>query len=206
MPAPWDLKLPSWLRNIVTPGVLTLILALIGGGSHTAGSTLSYALWQLLRNPELARRLVAELDCAFDEADTDFPSLAVLEAGPVLGSIVKETHRCAMAASGRLPRVVPNDGKQPLVVNGKRVPPGSIVGMSTYTMHTSREVWGSDAREFKPDRWTDTDSSAYASNLTVYSEGARNCVGQTLATAEIYLTLAFLFRRYDMRLVAGPLE
>jgi cytochrome P450 len=185
---------------------LTTSLALIGGGSDTAGATLAYALWHLLRNPELARRLVAELDLAFTAADTEFPSLAVLESGLVLSSIVKETHRCAMAAAGRLPRVVPNDGKEPLVVDGKTIPPGSVVGMSTYTMHTSQEIWGPDAREFRPDRWTDPDSHAHASNLTVYSKGARNCVGQTLANAEIYLTLAFLFRNYEMRLVAGPLE
>jgi hypothetical protein len=99
-----------------------------------------------------------------------------------------------MAVPGRLPRVVP-PGAQ-LVVDGKLIPAGvsgpctstliyetdvsnqTIVAMSTYTMHTSTEAWGPDAREFNPDRWLGPDAQGLEQWMCTFSKGARMCIGQ----------------------------
>lgn len=54
---------------------------------------------------------------------------------------VKEALRVGMAVPGRLPRVVPDSLTGPFMVDGKVVPPGTTVSMSTYTMHTGTSIW-----------------------------------------------------------------
>ncbi|KAJ9419789.1 hypothetical protein FOXG_06961 [Fusarium oxysporum f. sp. lycopersici 4287] len=68
-----------------------------------------------------------------------------------LNASVREVVRFAIASPGRLPRVVPQGGKT-LVVDGRVVPAGSIIGMSAYTMNFSKGLWGDDAATFNPDR------------------------------------------------------
>lgn len=47
-----------------------------------------------------------------------------------------------------LPRGGGPDGKQPILV-----PKGMPVRWSSYSMHRSKEVYGQDADEFRPERW-----------------------------------------------------
>jgi cytochrome P450 len=176
---------------------------LIAGGSDTTGYTLSFAIWNLLQQPALAARLVAELDTLFDDAAPAFPSLAILEAAPTLNSIVLEALRCGLAVPGRLPRTVARNATA-LEVDGRLVPSGTTVGMSAYTMHMDTEVFGADAATFNPERWTT--GMAKPANLVIFSKGERNCIGQSLAMAELHTGLAFIFRRFDIRLVGGPCE
>jgi cytochrome P450 len=176
---------------------------LIAGGSDTTGYSLSFAIWNVLQQPDLAVRLVTELDILFNDVVPEFPSLAKLEAAPVLNSIVMEALRRGLAVPGRLPRVVGRDAA-PLRVDGRIVPSGTTVGMSAYTVHMDTELFGPDAASFNTQRWTT--GRAKAADLVIFSKGERNCIGQSLAMAELHTGLAFIFRRFDLRLVGGPRE
>lgn len=76
--------------------------------------------------------------------------------------------------------------------------------MSTYLMHHSKVF--SDSQTFNPDRWlyktvAGNDSQKPLSRYLVpFSKGTRNCVGQNLAWAELYIGLAHVFRRVDFDL------
>jgi hypothetical protein len=50
--------------------------------------------------------------------------------------------------------------------------------MSAYTMHTSEEIWGPDARVFNPDRWLTPAAKSLEQYLCTFSKGARMCLGQ----------------------------
>ena len=100
-----------------------------------------------------------------------------------------------MPVPGRLPRVVPH-GIQPLVVDGKIVPAGAVVGIPAYSMHFDESIWGEDARKFNPARWQTEDAKELEKYLVTFSKGARQCLGINLAYAEIYLTLAMLVNRF----------
>jgi cytochrome P450 len=178
-------------------------VVLLAAGSDTTGMTLAYACWQILQNPQLLERLLAEVDPLFDAAAPHMPDMSVLETAPLLSALVKESLRCAMAVPGRLPRIVPENAKTPLVVDGQLVPAGTVVGMSAYTCHTDTEVWGPDAREFNPDRWLGPDSTAKFSDVMTFGKGVRSCLGQPLAMAELAMGLAFFFRTYHMELQRG---
>lgn len=107
---------------------------------------------------------------------------------------MKESLRIAMPVPGRLPRILPANGP-PLVIDGKVIPPGvrpfcflshgfnvlkcsqSIVGCSAYSVHYDESVWGTDARQFKPERWLMGNAKQLDNYLVSFSKGSRQCIG-----------------------------
>jgi cytochrome P450 len=173
-------------------------------GSDTTAFTLTSAVWHICHNPMIKRKLAAAIKEAIPEhREGEYPTLMQLESIPYLVACVKESLRIAIPVPGRLPRVVPGATAAPLVVDGKVVPPGSIVGMSAYSMHISEELWGPNARDFEPERWLGEGAKGLDEHSMAFSKGARNCIGQPLAQAELLLTLYMLFRYFDMELDAA---
>ncbi|OLN85051.1 Benzoate 4-monooxygenase 1 [Colletotrichum chlorophyti] len=173
---------------------------LVVAGSDTTASSATSAVIQILTHPEIERKLVDALDTAIPSAD-DLPPLVKLEEIDYLNACVKECIRFTSAVPGRLPRVVPAGG-EPFIVDGQVVPPGNVVSMSAYTMHTSVDIWGADARSFNPDRWLAPDAKRLEQYQVAFSKGSRMCIGQNLAPAELLILLAHIFRKYKLSLSA----
>ena len=56
-----------------------------------------------------------------------------------------------------LERLVPAEG---LSANGFHLPAGTNVGMSAYTVHRNKEIYGANADVFRPERWLNTDPAS----------------------------------------------
>ncbi|OAL43320.1 cytochrome P450 [Pyrenochaeta sp. DS3sAY3a] len=181
----------SHLEDKVLNGEATDILV---AGSDTTATTLAISIQEMIKSPNILKRLKDELKEAEIATEQDC-KLVKLEQLPYLTACVKEAMRYAMAVPGRLPRVVPN-GAEPLIIDGKVVPAGAIVGMSVYTMHSDKSIWGQDAKSFNPDRWQIGDAKELDKYLVTFSKGARQCLGINLAYAEVTLTLAMLANRF----------
>ncbi|KAF5701364.1 trichodiene oxygenase cytochrome P450 [Fusarium mundagurra] len=177
---------------------------LLVAGSDTTAYTLAVGITQIGKNSRVKDRLVKALDARAINAES-LPSLLELEQTEYLNATVREAVRFAMATPGRLPRTVPSNAP-PLVVDGQVIPPGSVIGMSAYTMNFSKELWGEDARAFNPDRWLGAGGKALDANMCSFSKGLRTCIGQNLAYAEMHYILAYLFRKYDVDLVDKEAE
>lgn len=175
---------------------------IIAGGDTTA-STFTYAVAAITGDPRIQERLISELETALAARGRkrgDRLPLSELEEIPYLMAVVKESLRCAIAQPARLPRVVPSDA-DPLIVDGKVVPPGvsllvssrshfsrqkanhcilplqTVVSMSTYTMNMSEDIFGPDVRTFNPERWLGPDSKQLGEHLYTFSKGSRMCIG-----------------------------
>jgi len=167
---------------------------LFAAGSHTVGTTLMVGAYYLLRSPEAKKRLEAEVRAAWPVLDQP-PSYEELEKLPFLTAVIKETLRLAVPTPAGLPRVVPPPGA---VISGVRIPGGSVVSQSVVFVSFSEEIF-SRPYEFVPDRWLLSDSKALDAWLVSFSKGPRSCLGINLAYCELYLALAHLFRRFDVR-------
>lgn len=194
------------LVDVPETQMVTEAANIIAAGSDTTAFTLAYACYQLCRNADIMKRLVTEVDAAYRASSDRHLTLVELESIPYLNAVVKEVVRAAHAIPGRLPRVVPSNLKVPLVVDGKVVPAGTVVGMSAYTMHRNKEVWGEDAAIFNPDRWLGEDSKRLMNNMVTFSKGNRGCIGQNLALAELHHVLAYLTHEFDMSLAEETKE
>lgn len=187
----------SALTHLSTADLGAEAVDLLVAGSDTTAFSLTVAFMNLGQNPTMKGRLVEELKAHISDVDR-LPSLTDLESIPYLNACVRECIRIASPVPGRLPRVVPKGN--PLIVDGQVVPEGTIVGISAYTMHHNRQLWGDDAASFNPDRWLRDKGKSLDQYMVSFSKGLRSCLGQNLAYAEIHIMLAYLFRKYDVQL------
>lgn len=183
--------------DLATAEAIDILVA----GSDTTAFTLVCGVRHICSNPKVKMKLAAALKEKFPDSQPDsYPGMLNLESVPYLTACVKESLRLAMAVPGRLPRTVPSDASKVFAVDGKPIPPGATVRMSAYTMHFSEELWGDDARVFNPNRWLDESSKGLDAHLVTFSKGARSCIGQNLAHAELMVMLYMLFRNFNVEL------
>lgn len=71
------------------------------------------------------------------------------------------------------------------------------VMISILTAQRRKDIWGIDADEFKPERFSkDSPSNRNPYAFMAFSGGSRNCLGQRFAYISIKIILAKLFRKY----------
>lgn len=68
---------------------------------------------------------------------------------------------------------------------------------SAYLLHTDPTIYP-EPFEFRPERWLD--NPRLLRNLFAFGRGSRNCLGINLATSELYLGLAMVWRRFRMEI------
>ncbi|KZV88089.1 cytochrome P450 [Exidia glandulosa HHB12029] len=163
-------------------------------GTDTTATTLSYLCYALSKHPLVVRTLQAELDDAMDDARR-IPDMSVLHALPYLNAVISEGLRLYSAAPAPLPRVVPVRCDE-LEIHGVKIPTGTVVATQAWTLHKQEHVFPNpDA--FEPERWLH-ESDDMKSNFIPFGMGPRVCGGQTLAMSMLRMTLAAVFRNFDV--------
>ncbi|KAB8071259.1 cytochrome P450 [Aspergillus leporis] len=186
------------LNSVPYPQKVTEAMDILIAGADTTASTLMAGLLHILADEKIQYKLVRALQDV--ESNKGILPLLELEKINYLTACVKESLRIGMPVPGRLPRVVPDNLAQPFTVDGKVIPPGTVVSMSAYTMHYNEELWGPDARSFNPDRWLQPESKNLDQYLCTFSKGARMCIGQNIAFAEVTIVMAYLFHNFKLSL------
>ena len=132
-------------RAELTAEALTQLIA----GSDTTSNTSCALLFHMLQHPACVKKLQAELDEALPSDDV--PSYEQVKNLPYLDMVIQETLRIHSTSSQGLPRTVPPGPGVDLA--GHHFPQGTVLSVPAYTMHHSKEIWGKDADEFRPERW-----------------------------------------------------
>ncbi|KAE8409546.1 cytochrome P450 [Aspergillus pseudonomiae] len=187
------------LPSVAYPQKITEAMDILVAGSDTTAATLTAALLHILADQKVHNKLVEAVQSVQPNEQGILPLLE-LEKIDYLTACVKEALRIGMPVPGRLPRIVPNNLSQPFTVDGKVIPAGTVISISAYTMHYSEELWGPDARTFNPERWLQPESKNLDQYLCTFSKGARMCIGQNIAFAEITIVMAYIFRNYKLSL------
>lgn len=102
-----------------------------------------------------------------------------------------------------LPRVVPPGPG--VTLQNHHFPQFTVLSVPSYTIHHSKEIWGDDADEFKPERFlnlTERQKEAFIP----FSYGPRSCVGRNVAEMELALIVSTTFRRYEFELYQDTME
>ena len=124
------------------------ITFLIAGHETTSG-LLSFAIYFLLKHPEVMAQAQAEADSVFGTDIDVLPSYPQVRKLTYVTQVLEETLRLWPTAPGfsRYPL-------QDAVIGGKyRLPKGSGVLVLTPMLHRDRRIWGPDAEEFNPDHF-----------------------------------------------------
>ncbi|KAL4804596.1 cytochrome P450 [Aspergillus unguis] len=164
------------------------------GGSGTTANTFVYALWGILRDPSIVKRLQQELDKAFPDKST-MPDSVTCAQLPFLNAVLSETLRRYPTITGLLPREAQEDS----IIDGVHVPKGTNVGTGNLTIHMDSTAFPNPS-SFNPDRWLSADTSQLQQAHIPFSIGPRKCIGMSLAELELRVWLAAFFLRFDARL------
>jgi cytochrome P450 len=166
----------------------------IGAGTATVSRALEETFFYILEDAQIAAQLTAELRAV--DIDGDLVPLKKLEQLPYLTAVVLEALRAAPAIPSRLPRINPTSA---MTYKEYTIPPGTIIGMSPWDILMDPRAF-SNPDKFDPTRWMGEQKSKLQRFLVPFGKGSRNCVGQQLALAEMYMVIGNMFRKYDMTL------
>jgi benzoate 4-monooxygenase len=164
-------------REELTAEALTQLIA----GSDTTSNTSCALLYHCLTNPEVVEKLQSELDTALPDINA-VPTFAAVRDLPYLDAVIHETMRIHSTSSLGLPRMIPPGPGITLL--GHHFPQGTVLSVPAYTIHHSKEIWGPDADEFRPERW-ETVTEKQKAAFIPFSYGPRACVGRNVAEFEL---------------------
>ncbi|KAJ9631113.1 hypothetical protein H2204_008335 [Knufia peltigerae] len=169
----------------------------IFAGSETTSSALAVVLFELLKAPDILKRVQDEVRSAFErEKDIDVARCSKLE---YLSAVINEGIRIGPPSVIGVPRVVKGHGEE---VCGKWVPGGTYLAVNQYAaFHATANF--TDPSKFQPERFLTPDADAKTSNdnLAVFQPflvGRHTCIGQKFAWAEMRLVLARLLFAFDI--------
>ncbi|EJD00090.1 cytochrome P450 46A1 [Fomitiporia mediterranea MF3/22] len=168
---------------------------LVAGGDPTA-HTMTFAVNEILKKPKVLAKLRAELDEVLPP-DCEIPTIEQVSSLRYLHLIIKETLRHNGPGFGTF-RYTPKDTE----INGVTLPANTTLALWNPQVHRDPQLWGADVDEFVPERW-ETGKAPLPGSYFPFSYGPRKCLGEGLAMLEMSLTLATLFKRYDLEFQAG---
>lgn len=185
--------------------LLTAMLANLGAGGDTIGSSIQAFFYFLLKsNSYYLEKVRQELGAAGHVAGggSDGRPVSYSECQKLvfLQACMKETLRMFSPVPWTLQRVVPAQGMR---IAGRHFSAGTILSVSPYAVHHNKDIWGADADEFKPERWLKDPKQVQEMEkyYIPYGSGYNSCLGHNLAQLELEKVTATVLRDFDLRLV-----
>ena len=176
--------------NIIAQCITFLI-----AGHETTSGLLSFALYALLKNPEVLARAYDEVDRVLGTDLSVLPTYAQVHQVPYVTQILEETLR--------LWPTVPMFTRHPYedtVIGGKyRLEKDTGVMIFVGMLHRDKQVWGEDSETFDPDRFSPEKRASIPPNAyKPFGSGQRACIGRQFALQEAALVLSMLLQRFEL--------
>jgi cytochrome P450 len=166
--------------DLTTEQIVDELISLLMAAQEPPAIALTWILDRLGREPELAESFVA--DSRSSRAD----------------AIVRETLRLRPPASGSLRRLL-----EPMQVGGRELPAGATVLVPTSLLHHDPRGFD-DPERFEPERWLGDSTPSWP--FFPFGGGARRCVGEPLAHAEIETVVPAVLRALKLTPLAPEPE
>lgn len=172
-------------------------MIMVIAGSDTTASTLACISYHLLSDPDLLKRLKAELGTVMSGADEP-PVAAKLEGLPLLNAIIQETIRLYPGATHRQDRMAPDEDlvyTNPETGQSYTIPRRYGIGMTAPLINRHPSLYDRPD-DFIPERYIE--NPKLDKYLFSFSKGTRQCIGINLAYQELQTFTAGIFHKYDV--------
>ncbi|KAI1842150.1 hypothetical protein JX265_005727 [Neoarthrinium moseri] len=195
----------------IDPGVQWLVRGRIerfrGTTTATAMCTIFY---YLSRNPSAYARLASEVRTTFSWG-SEIRNGQDLTGCKYLRAVIDESMRICPPTPGVMWRERDPLSNEPLVVDGHVIPPGTLVGVGTYSLMHNPDYFP-EPFAFRPERWLEGDAETPEQKETranmrrafiPFILGDRSCAGKAVAYLEMSLTVAKTMWYFDFERAPG---
>ncbi|HEY9703436.1 MAG TPA: cytochrome P450, partial [Allocoleopsis sp.] len=164
------------------------LMTLLVAGHETTATALTWALYWIHKQPEIATKLRAEINNL--GANPDFMAIFKL---PYLNAVCNETLRIYPVGMLTFPRVLKTSGQ---LLDYEVAANQSLTGCIYLTHH--REDLYPNSKTFNPDRFLNRQFSPY--EFLPFGGGARRCLGMAFAQFEMKIVLAKIISGVELKL------
>ncbi|MBS0655889.1 MAG: cytochrome P450, partial [Verrucomicrobia bacterium] len=173
-----------------------LITFLIAGHETTSG-LLSYAIYHLMSNPAIEKKLIEEVDQVLGRDFSYRPTYEDLEKLPLTLRVLRETLRLNPTAPG-----FSKSAMKDTVVAGKyALQKGDMISFVLPALHRDPRYWTGDPEHFDPDRFLPEEvKKRPESCYHPFGAGVRSCIGFQFALKEATMVLARLYQHFRFSL------
>ena len=170
--------------------VITFLVA----GHETTSGALSFALYHLVKHPDVLARAQAEVDRVWGPDIGSPPAYQQVSKLRYVRRVLDESLRLWPTAPA-----FAREARAGTVLGGRyRMRAGAWAFVLTPMLHRD-PAWGGDPDSFDPDRFAPEAVRTRPGHLfKPFGTGARACIGRQFALHEATLVLGTLLRRYDL--------
>ncbi|KAG1860917.1 cytochrome P450 [Suillus subluteus] len=190
---------------------------LLLAGFETTAVTMTWALVELARNPDVQTKLRDEClefgpTPSYDDLANKLPYLdAVANEVLRLHAPIKEIPRSAMQEDV-IPLSEPMRTAAGSFTESVCIPKGTVIVVPFAALNCSVSMWGPDAKTFRPSRWFEGDEGTHGArealhgyrHLMTFGDGARMCLGRLFALTEFKAVLFVLVQTFVFEMADGP--
>ncbi|EME50407.1 hypothetical protein DOTSEDRAFT_77415 [Dothistroma septosporum NZE10] len=197
-------------KQMTRKHVFMMLSANVVAGSDTTAISLSSIVWHLTSNPPVLAKLRQELDNAIAEGTMTKERISFKQSQdlPYLQACIKEALRLCAATGLPLWRVVQKGGAEIL---GQHFPEGTEVGINSWVAHYDEDIWGRDAKQYRPERWIEAQGDAERLRVMEnfympFGLGSRTCIGRHISFLEMCKVIPMIVSNFDFVLTRPTKE
>jgi len=198
-------------KKVTDYHIFMMGLSNIIAGSDTTAVSLSAILYNLVKYPDTMRKLREEVERCEAESRCGHPYVSFKQSQdmPYLQAVMKEALRIHSATGLPLWRVVPHGGAE---ISGRFFPEATVIGVNTWVAHFNEDVFGKDAKQFRPERWIEAEKEdgerlkEMEAYYMPFGLGSRTCLGKHISILEMSKLIPQLVRKFDFELEKADKE
>lgn len=164
-------------------------------GHETTSGMLSFALYYLLKNPDVLKRAYQEADEVLGRDVSMPPSMAQIGQLKYIRAVLLEALRLWPTAPAF--SVAPFEDE---IIGGKYpLPKGTFISVLGLSLHRDKAVWGDDPDAFNPENFMgDAEANRHPAGYKPFGNGQRACIGRQFAMQEAVMVMGMLLQRFHL--------
>ncbi|KIW10813.1 hypothetical protein PV08_10112 [Exophiala spinifera] len=177
------------------------MMTFLAAGHETTASAFTWAVYSLSQNPDVQKRLRAEIHAHIPSVDAANITYDVIDNMPYLHAVCQETLRLWAPVPLTLRSTAVNTS-----ILGQFVPKHTTIIIAPWVVNHNVTLWGDDADKFNPDRWMAAGQANAGGAVSNYAfltflHGPRSCIGMKFAVAEFACLLAAFVGTWEFQML-----
>jgi cytochrome P450 len=173
-----------------------IILNFIIAGRDTTAQNLSWFFYKLSLHPDVEEKCFKEVREKMGKQENPDYYMCVDDLKYLHAAILE-----ALRLHPSVPKELKHAVKDDTLPSGHKVPAGTAVIPLIQALMRREEVWGADAKQYRPERWLEFESEPDLFKFPAFQAGPRTCLGKHMAQVEATYLSAMVLNKYRCKLV-----